>query len=282
MKRQYSHELITSFYLWFDHKLLEKAEAYKNKTGLFYEYNDKRLTASSVYGSPYPQFVYDNSIAGANMISGVYDSSENFIGRGTSGLNIDHKYGRAIFANGNDGLAVSGSFAIKDFNTYISPRKEEFLFEEAFGLTRESVNKTISYADPYKIVAPCAIIKYNIDEINEPFAFGGEDWTKTTVKVLFISDNYFKIHGAMSAMKDTNHTCFSNITGWTDLPLNYYGDLKSGTYDYNGVAHKYKSDKIYVEKVFSSQIMEGASTQSDTFYVGYLDFDLGKPRFPRQ
>jgi len=282
MNVQYSHQLVTSFYLWFDHMLLEKAEAYENKTGYFYGYDDMKLPSNSVYGAPNPQFVYDNSITGANQISGVYDSSLNFVGRGTSGLKIDYNNGRAIFDNGNDGLAVSGAYATKDFNTYLSPRKEEFLFEEAFNVAEEKVNRGVSYVPPYKIVAPCAIVKYNVSEENEPFAFGGEDWTKSSIKVIFLSDNYYKLNGAMSAMKDRNHTCFANITDWSDLPLNYYGDLKTGYYNYNDLAAKYSSDKIYVEKVFSSQILEGYTVQDDTFYVGYLDFDVGKPRFPRQ
>jgi hypothetical protein len=283
MNVQYSHQLISSFYLWFDHMLLNKGAAYRNKTGFFYEYNsaDIKLPSNSIYGSPNAQFVYDSSISGANIISGVFNSSQTFIGRGTSGLKIDNNNGRAIFNNGNGGLNISGAYALKDFNIYMKSRDEEFLFEEAFNVARERTVREITYVPPYKIIAPCAIIKYNVDEINDPFAFGGEDWTKSTIKTILISDNYFNLNGAMSAMKDRNNTCFVNVTDWDDMPLDYYGDLKTGYYNYNDLATKYTNDKIYVEKVFSSRIMEGATVQDNTFYVGYLEFDIGKPRFPR-
>lgn len=281
MKEQYSHQLVTSFYLWLDHILLEKAEAYENKTGLFYQYSDSRLPSNSVYGSPNAQFVYDSSITGANIVSGVYDASQTFIGRGTSGLKIDNNNGRVVFNNGIDGLAISGAYSVKDFNIYLNPRDEKFIFEEAFNVKERTVREITNVA-PYSIVAPCMVVKYNIEEYNEPFAFGGEDWTKTTLRVIFISDNYYKINGALSALKDRNHSCFANISDWSDIPLNYYGDLKTGYYNYNDLARKYANDKIYIEKIVSHQIVEGAKVQDDIFYVGYLEFDVGKPRFPRQ
>ena len=36
MKPQFQHTLVTSFFLWFDNHLQKRGEAYKNKTGIFY------------------------------------------------------------------------------------------------------------------------------------------------------------------------------------------------------------------------------------------------------
>ena len=41
MKPQYQHDLMTSFMLWFDHTLIEKGEAYSNKTGQLYYMEDQ-------------------------------------------------------------------------------------------------------------------------------------------------------------------------------------------------------------------------------------------------
>lgn len=282
MKVQHSHQLITSFYLWLDHTLLSEAEAFENKTGQFYQYSDTRLPLNSVYGSPHAQFVYDSSITGANLISGAFDASETFIGRGTSGMKVDYNNGRVIFDDGIDGITISGSYAVKDFNIYLNPRSEVFLLEEAFNVAKEKTQVTFTNIPPYKIVAPCVIVKYNIEEFNEPFAFGGEDWTNTTIKTIFISDNYYKLNGALSALKDRNHTCFANISNWEDLPFNYYGELKTGYYNYEDLSRKYASDKVYIEKVVSHEVVEGAKVQDDIFYIGFVEFDVGKPRFPRQ
>ena len=54
MKPQYQHEVLTSFMLWFDNHLLQKGEAYTNKTGRLYEIEDSRLPAGfRRYASPF-------------------------------------------------------------------------------------------------------------------------------------------------------------------------------------------------------------------------------------
>ncbi len=66
MKPQYQHELMTSFMLWFDHELLQKGEAYSNKTGQLFNFSDSRLpTGYKVYASSYKQWVNDSSVNGS-------------------------------------------------------------------------------------------------------------------------------------------------------------------------------------------------------------------------
>lgn len=104
MKQTFSHTLLGSFYLWFDHYLLSTGEAFSNETTIFYPSTDASLPGYVTYASPYKQLVYDSSIPGANVLSGVAPiNTEQFIGRGTSGLMFDYQNGR-IFSN----LAVSG------------------------------------------------------------------------------------------------------------------------------------------------------------------------------
>jgi hypothetical protein len=75
MKPQYQHNVTTSFALWFDHYLLEKGEAYSNQTGTFTYYADPRIsTTYKAFGTPYKQFVYDSTITGASIPSGVHVS----------------------------------------------------------------------------------------------------------------------------------------------------------------------------------------------------------------
>ena len=65
MKPQYQHELMTSFFLWFDHELLDKGEAYSNKTGTLYAKSDSRLPDSYIsVQSDYKQWLNDSSITG--------------------------------------------------------------------------------------------------------------------------------------------------------------------------------------------------------------------------
>ena len=59
MKTVYQHELLNSFYLWFDNFLVRKGEAYKTYSTDFYYYADERVQNKTVFGSPYKQWVYE-------------------------------------------------------------------------------------------------------------------------------------------------------------------------------------------------------------------------------
>ena len=127
MKPLYQHKLLTSFYLWFDHFLLDKGSAYKNFQGTdFYNYSDERIQNKTVFGSPYKQWVYDKSIAGATLpsISGDGPTGPvtftNPAGNttGTSGLLLDYDNGRVLFDSSVATTAnISGGYSVKNFNT---------------------------------------------------------------------------------------------------------------------------------------------------------------------
>ena len=60
MKPKFSHDIVNSFFLWYDNFLMKKSDAYKTYTTKFYNYQDARLGGGKVvYGSPYKQWVYD-------------------------------------------------------------------------------------------------------------------------------------------------------------------------------------------------------------------------------
>jgi hypothetical protein len=97
MKPQYQHELMTSFMLFFDHHLLNKGEAYSNKTGKLYYFDDSRLPDSyTVFASPYKQWVNDSSVVGdTNPIIPTGISGDSTSGR-NDGFVFDFENGRII------------------------------------------------------------------------------------------------------------------------------------------------------------------------------------------
>ena len=144
MKPQFQHEATTSLALWLDHHLTYKAEAYSNKTGNFYYMEDTRLPSYPddptdgliAYSSEYKQWVYDSDAAEAVIPSGAYidtgDGVYKFCKRGESGMRLDFENGRvllsgAYFPNNYDSLKVTGSFAVKDVNIYLTDDTEENL-----------------------------------------------------------------------------------------------------------------------------------------------------------
>ena len=52
MKPQFDNKVMSSFFLWFDNKLLKKGEAFENVTGQFYD-SSVEYQGYSTYSSSY-------------------------------------------------------------------------------------------------------------------------------------------------------------------------------------------------------------------------------------
>ena len=90
---------------------------------------------------------------------------------------------------GND-LSLSGQFAVKDFNLYMTNQTEEDLVIEKFKTNDRFGSINTTGVEPYDQVLPAVFVTSESVQ-NEPFAFGGLDITKTNVKaVVMTSDLY--------------------------------------------------------------------------------------------
>ena len=67
MKAQFDNTVMSSFYLWFDHTLLTKGEAFTNFSSFFYEADDM-YQGYNAYGAPFKQLVSDTSVTGATVL----------------------------------------------------------------------------------------------------------------------------------------------------------------------------------------------------------------------
>ena len=226
MKVAYQHEVTTSFVLWFDNFLLSKGDAYKNLTSQFYYQSDDRFPENKIYASPHKQWVTDSSIAGATIPNGVYNDGV-FIPRGTNGLKLDFDNGRVILDSSFSSSAnITGSFALKDFNVYVTDQNEEDLIIESNLKINSRFFRENAGIPPYDHVVPAIFIS-NEGSKNDPFAFGGEDKTTTYFKAAVIAENLYSLDGVLSIFNDSARTIFSKIN-FHDHPINEFGDLKYG------------------------------------------------------
>ena len=232
MKPQFQHTLVTSFYLWFDNYLQDNGEAYKNKTGIFYNMTDDRLDSNyNVYSSPYKQFIIDSGLhtnvvnsqgtEGAIVIDRISgqraDGSAFEVTRGTSGLKIDYENGRVFFTGdengelpGND-LSLSGQFGVKDFNLYVTNQTEEDLVvENKFKTNDRFGNLETSGVLPYDQVIPAVFITSESIN-NQPFAFGGLDVTQTNVKAVVMTSDLYCLDCVLSLAADSKKQSFVEV-----------------------------------------------------------------------
>lgn len=338
MKEIYDHKLTASFLLWFDNYLLNKGQAYTNENEFFYPSIDDSLPGFAIYASPYKQIVYDSSVIGANIMSGVYPINSNvFLERGQSGIKIDYSNGRVFadtaitgelydYVTGNYGSSptyiyssggsylysggklietsqvpdgyyyfanvgdldvgsysipgFSGAFARKEFNIYPTD-------EDNFGFILEQVkdgNKDLQYAatgvDPYIYAAPCCVVSLSNSE-NTPFSFGGQDTTQTTARVMVISKNRWQQDGILGLFRDAQNRVFPLIPS-SGIPLDFYGDLKYGYYNYSDLSREFcsSSNIVSIDSVYSSKISEKA-TKGSSLFLSFIEFELKKNRYTR-
>ncbi len=130
MKPQFDNKVMSSLLLWFDNKLLDKGNAYQNTTGRFYSVSED-FAGYETYASSYSQIVADSSITGATIPTGLYvGSNDNLVNVGEGGATglyaIDYNNGRTYWSGDNTD-PITGSFAVKDINVFLTSKTEDEL-----------------------------------------------------------------------------------------------------------------------------------------------------------
>jgi hypothetical protein len=282
MKPTYLNSLTSSFYLWLDHEMLYKGEAFQNFSGKLYLSQDPTFSQNTIYGSPFKQWVLDTSVQNALIPSGVF-SNGTFIPRGISGTALDFNRGRVLFNNtvSQNLQNLSIAYSFKEFNLYYTDEKEEnLLFEKRYDPMPKVTRVTGALAwndDPY----PCIFFK-NTSIQNKPFAFGGQDNTMSSMRCVILAENIYSLDGAISIMADSARKTFPLVSP-QKLPYNIYGDLKSGLSSYNYFdLCTGQNDWVYVDRVTVSRLSETENKKMNSKLVAAIvDFELSDVRTPR-
>jgi hypothetical protein len=258
--------------------LLDKGEAYTNKTGKLYYYSDPRISSSyKAFGSPHKQWVFDSSITGATIPSGVHVSGV-FKGR-NNGVVLDFINGRALVSGVTTGVNVTGSYSVKDFNIYLSNENEDDLILENNIEANSKFAQTGTYISPYDESFPAIYILSDGNK-NTPFAFGGEDETRSLMRGVVFAESSYQLDGVLSLFSDTSQKVFK-LKDFKDFPITEYGDVKSGSYSFDDYyATPNINAELYIDDVTASKLRDKSKLGSKS-YVGFLDFEIIKYRYPR-
>jgi hypothetical protein len=285
MKNNFGHDATTSFTMWFEHHLLEYGEAYQNFTGKLYYTSDERLPSDFYrYSSPYKQWVTESGVGGGAFVPTHVSGSAGKIDKKdlTNGYFFDFNNG-GIVVTGNAAsvnMNLSGSFSVKEFNIYNTNQTEEALIVESKFDSNSRFFVPESGIAPYDFVTPAVFINNEYIE-NEPFAFGGEDKTTLNFKSVVFAENLYQLDAILSLFADTRNSVIPCLD-FSSHPINEYGDLKNGKYLYQDPAKKTLEAPFNIERVTTSKISETIrNTIAPGLFVGFLDFEITKPRFPR-
>lgn len=277
MRPQYSHDVVTSVVLWMDNLFCGTGQAYVNVTGSLYL---EPVTGgrNNVYASPYKGWVFDSCVAGAAVPSGFYNSSGQFLTR-ASGLVIDHINGR-VSTPQNWGPTLSGVYARKEINIYYSSDEETTYVLEQVYRENKNIAYTLTGLRGQPLAAPLAMIT-NARGHNDPFALGGMDNSKNSVRAFVIADSNYLQEGVNSLLQDSAHLTIPFVP-MSAAPITASGDLKAPPWSYcSGIFDTFGcANGLYIEGVYNYKISDKAN-KATTFFLSAVDIDLSKPRFPR-
>lgn len=286
MKPQFDQKLVSSFYLWFENKLLDdKIAAYQTGVSNTYKYVDAFDIPNgyNAYQGKYRQLVAEYEVSAPN--TGIFVNG-SFIPEGQANVYTDYNNGRIILpVSSGQALNITSTSTIKEVNTYLSnDNPEQVLVESDFVIDGESspkVYQSSSKLDEKIYFLPACFI-FPSDSENKEFALGGEEETKSRVRVMVLAKNNFILDGILSLFRDSARECIS-LVDFEDFPYGGFFSLKNYPYKYSDLKLN-SSEKFYIQKVAASRINRNSNSQQKDkkFLIGFLDFDLSTYRFPRQ
>ena len=282
MKPQFENILMSSMTLWFDHTLLKKGEAFSNHSSIFYPITNIYNGYYS-YGAPFKNLIRDESITGANIISGVYINN-TFITTGVSGLvSINADQGQLYFDVDQSNSTISGNYAVKDYGIHLTNENEErILFETKFNLNPKTIENPTGL--PINAQTYPAIYLKNNGGNNEPLAFGGLDSTNINVRTIVISDSMFSMDALTSIFKDVART-YIPLVQPNEMPFNSLNGLKTRyNYDILTTGKAGSSSSVYIKNVYVSKNVTNRGQYQDLnpdAISAFVDFELEAYRNPR-
>jgi hypothetical protein len=204
----------------------------------------------------------------------------NFITPGQSGLvAINHYDGQVIFNANRNSSVISGNYAIKDYNVYLTDKTEDRIL---FYTKIENKNRrpqTVRGLQVNEITYP-AIFLMMINSKNDPFAFGGVDMTNSYFRAIVMSDSQFSLDAACGILRDSSHNFFRLIDN-NDLKMNAMSSYTGTAYNYTGIA---TGAPVYIADVNVSRVAVNKSADfvdlNPDVFSAFVDFDLESVRNP--
>lgn len=271
MKAQYENLLMSSMMLYIDHLICNQGEGYTNHTGNFFVTQNKFNQYHSL-SLPYKQIVADTSVTGANVLQGVTVDGV-FKTVGESGLSgILHHKGTLLFDNDMSGHTVSGNFAVKDFNVYITTKAEHELLFKTAKQVNPKIAQTEEGLDPNTEAYPAIFLK-NMGGYQHEFALGGIDDDITQVRAVVLASSAFNLDAVCSLLKKTAH---KDIKILNSLPFNAIGAYTNVSYDFEALAAS-TTQKSYVKEVRMTKIMPdqaGMQNLNMEVFAAFVDFEI--------
>lgn len=229
-------------------RLLNDVKAYQNVTLPLYPDKSARFPHKQIYTAPRNQWVYDSSLSGVQVPSGVAG-----LNRGQSGLSIDFINGRVML---NSGVTLSSptiNVSVPTFNSYVTTKSTNDLILE--NLPKE--NPVVKANGPIKedsVSLPCFFVKFKSTN-NQPFCLGGLQRSVWDVQITVLTRDYYSLYGFQSIIRDIKDCIIPSLS---ISPLNEYNDIK----------FEWK----YIDYINNIDVSKGIVIEDSTFQIIDSDY----------
>tara|TARA_R100001443_G_C3332312_1_gene172587 strand:+ start:155 stop:1039 length:885 start_codon:yes stop_codon:yes gene_type:complete len=293
MKAQFDQNILSSFYLWFENQLIgSKAEAYKIDldnaftSGVFPDVPPSHVA----FQGKFRQLVGDHGVSQPN--SGFFLDGEFITGNSdiNGGVFTDYDNGRLIFpqASGTPigSKDLTANSTVKEVNTYISNDTDAQTilhsdFKDSATELPYQYSKTSEYDESTYFLPACFISLASSD--NTEFSFGGEEDTRSNIRVMVLSFDNYILDSILSLFRDTVREDLTHIP-YEDFPYGFSFSIKNFPYNYNNLVSDQSGPvKSYIKEVRASKVVSEQIRENlnKNISIGFLDFELCTYRFPR-
>ena len=222
--------------LFLDNRICSESGFY-NVSSNAYPIN-QTINGFNVWAFPYGQILYDNSIVGANQLSGIY-MNNSWVQVGTSGFSGVSFDKSQLFFDPNYApkiQSISGNYAIKEINVVLAAFPDiTMLFEQKLGLRNKQIMVPTGLLNN-QLTYPAVFIENASAPSNSPWALGGLDQTRSVFNIYFFGESLYQKTNFMSICKDMAWKYVPLITNPSDFPLNNIGYYKNNVpYNYNSL-----------------------------------------------
>lgn len=247
----------------------------------------------------------------------IYGYKDFEIGTGNNSFasfKVDYNNGRIIFNSNVSGdwgevggeygsnsaekswTGIYMEYAVKDFNIYTTNQSEEQLVMDSnFDINDRFNSSSLEIpVEPYDPVLPAIFISVD-STYNDPFALGGEDLSTSNIRCVVMADDQYQLDGALSIFADSKFEVFVKVFT-EEYPFDEFGNLKNGSdswnasntvkghnyFNYDKLTKSRPKDYFVIRDVRASKLDDRITKNSNpNLYVGFLDFEIIKNRFPR-
>ena len=203
------------------------------------------------------------------------DGVQKNIGQG--GLHgINHFQGQVHFTSDQGNAVISGDYAVKDFNIYLTNDSEQKLLFETKHQINPKYPQQLSGLAPDAQPFPAIFVK-NQGGQNLPFALGGADNTITTARLVVLADSNYKLDAACSILKDLANY---GMPIYNDLPFDAMGSYTGLNYNYDALTPDTSVGMPIISDVRVSRMSMVGDFQrlNPDVFSAFVDMDLSTIR----